>query len=365
MWQHRHIMLRTNLGVLNKNMDDKIEKINQKISRLLGKKANHKPNFNKNHDDEDLVGSRVYFFITVVCFMFLWLSTGIYYINERYYGIVVTNGSVQKVITGPKVGITLPLPLGNVQVIERESTDMKPLTVDGFNDTDYKNLTKDNITLALQGQYSFQIVDPLKIYNTLALEKAMIENTVRLNILSNLHSFIANQSYVNLHTANLTIIGNQLRKQVNKSLANYGIMVTKININKLSASGITDISSKQLNTYESYIYDGSDVARKLISEANQYERNQLAQTKASIDMYNILYAHYKKNPLGVAKQMYFDAINISLDEKQQDQYDLLFLSLSNLLNYANDEAVAGKIYPDNSNKRFLGREVLRERVFGR
>ncbi|MBY0379804.1 MAG: hypothetical protein K2P99_05330 [Burkholderiales bacterium] len=347
-------------------MDDKIEKINQKIARLLGKKVNDKPNFNNNHDDEEGIGGGVYFFITVICFISLWISTGVYYINDGYYGVVVTNGSVKQVITGPKIGITLPQPLANVQIIDSMVTEMKPLTIDGLNETNYKTLTQDNISLVLQGYYAFQIADPLKIYNTLVLDKLTIENTVRLNILSILHTFIANQSYANLHTANLTIISNQIRQQTNKNLANYGITITKININKITALDITKgLASGQVNTYQSHFYYATNVANKLISEAKQYQINQLAQTKASIETYNILYPQYKKNPLGVAKQMYFDTIAASLDNTQHDQYELLFLSLSNLLNYATNDKVAGEVYSDNSNRGFLEREVLRERIFGR
>ncbi|MFO0319502.1 MAG: hypothetical protein ACK5Z5_03755, partial [Neisseriaceae bacterium] len=60
-------------------MNDKIEKLNAKIARLLGKKDNKKPNLGGTND-EDTIGYGLYLVVTFVCVILLWLTTGLYYI---------------------------------------------------------------------------------------------------------------------------------------------------------------------------------------------------------------------------------------------------------------------------------------------
>ncbi|MFO0319816.1 MAG: SPFH domain-containing protein, partial [Neisseriaceae bacterium] len=284
-----------------------------------------------------------------------------YYIYDGYFGLIVDNGKLQEVVKGPKLGITLPAPFSNVIVVDGHTTNIKYLTVDGLNDINYRDLTRDNIEINAVAEFSYQILDPKKLYYKVDVEKNNIENIVRSTLSSDFHNYIINESYIILHNSNLTIISNQIKDNVNKKLASFGLSVTKFNINKLN-SVREGVDNQAISITESSVYI-STIATKLVEEANSYKLDQLAKTRANVNKYKILLEQYKKTPQRVVEQMYYDALREIESKPSNQEYKLLFMPLSELTKLANTRESV--IKADDTEVRNSNRGVIRERIPGR
>lgn len=344
-------------------MDDKIEKLNSKISKLLGKKGNNKPNLRGSNDD-DMISDAIYIIITLLCFLLLWLSTCIYYVNDKFFGLVLSNGKLQQVISGPKVGITYPVPFGSVEMVNASVSDMLDISADGSSDINYKALTLDAIAIGTSAQFSYQIVNPQKLYNKISLQQENIENTVKLDVAASFHNYISRESYASIRDANLTIVGNQIRDMVNKDLYSYGLLVVKININKLTIIDDSGLSKKTSGVLEQANLPQNGLEMQLINQAYLYQIDQLTFAESDIAIYNKLLYQYKQNPKLVVEQIYNDAISsvgvvkpVTISEK----YPLLFKSLADL-----NQMMAQSSFTVSGESNISDiRDIVRDRVWGR
>ena len=96
----------TKLGV-----DRLVESLNNKIAFLLGKR-NQQPNFNKK------TSNRNFFIIISTCCLLLWFGTGVYYIAENQFGVILNYGKVVAIKHGVDAGFTLPYPLSKLEILD-------------------------------------------------------------------------------------------------------------------------------------------------------------------------------------------------------------------------------------------------------
>lgn len=257
------------------SIDDKIDKLNAKIAKLLGKPTKNKPNFSdnnkSNNDTHDDISDTAYILITVICFLFLWFATGVYYINNGTYALISKNGKFVQQVNGAKFGVTYPYPFGSVDIISSEASEMIPIgSASGFG-ADYNSLTKDLLLIHTTAQFSYKITDPQKLYNHYVIDPDNVESLVSWSLQAGFHNYIASKTYLELHTSNLTLMGNNIKNITNQELASYGLELVKFNISKLQESTVKEviiapsaISYKNTNNIESGRIFSRDVIRNRV-----------------------------------------------------------------------------------------------------
>ena len=244
-------------------MDEKIDKINKKISKILGKKTNHKHNFH-NHDS-DTIGDWLYLVITFICIVFLWLSTGVYYLGEGYCGIITKYGEIQKIVSGPRAGFALPLPIGSILILDNIRSNGRKISLINDGEEMYQDISMDDVPFKIDGEYSALISNPEKLYNTVYLTRDNINNTIRLYIINELHKYTSHVTYSSLKATNLTLLSNQIKQNVNNKLSLFGLLVTKINlISILDNKPIINLTP-QINPIHNEVVD-RDVIRDRFAE---------------------------------------------------------------------------------------------------
>jgi membrane protease subunit HflK len=340
-------------------MDDKIDKLNRKIARLLGKKGNAKPLENNNsnnggngNNDGGVISNRTYAIVMLMCVLLLWLATGVYYVGENTYGLVMVDGQIKKVVTGPAVGVNMPIPLGGVVLVDGAATSMKGIGLSEMNGG-YVALSKDLVPLELVGQYSFKVVNSQLMYNNLEITPQNIENTVKFNLLAATHRVLAKQDYASLKMANLTILAKDIVDNANNQLIKDGLTLVKLNINRLHLAAYTETTSTLADDTSLDSQLTTKVADNLINEARSYRQDQLAKLQVTASNYNQLLKEYDNKPEAVAQQMYYDTLAYLASNSACTKYTYLFLNLSQL---------ATQINQINAS---TSRDVVRARTYGR
>jgi len=338
-------------------MDDKIDKLNRRISRLLGKKDSHLTglgnNPQHNKQDDEMMSNRAYLLVMIICVLVLWLATGIYYVSETNYAVIIVNGTVKRVVNGPAIGVTAPLPFASVVLIDNSTSSMKSIALSEM-DNDYMALSKDNIPLLLTAHYSYKVIDPQRVYDNLALTKNNIENTVKLNLLVAMQQTLAKDYYANLKTTNLTILAKDVLNQANYQLSQNGLNIVKVNINKLQPK-FASIQENVTSLKESNSSEANKIASNLLTEAHAYSQDQLAQAKIAVNNYSLLMHQYNHEPQAVVAQMYYDTLAYLASNQACKKYNYLPLSLSELYAKLNQN--------DENNRASVGRDVVRARTY--
>lgn len=342
-------------------MDEKVDKLNAKIAKILGKRNNKQKNHTQNpqkHDDNDLISDFTYIIVTLLCLLILWIATGVYYVNVGTTAIIYNRGSVSEVINGPKFGVTLPYPFSDVDVVDTTVSDMLNLA---NSDVNYSAITKDGLTINLFTQFSYQLTNPLKLYSSYLVNTDNIENIVRYETQYVLHNFISQTPYENLEKSNLTLMGNSIKNMVNSVLAPSGVEVVKVNISKLQLANTPNTSIEPaINNNETL--NPSMVAIKLIQQSKLYQADRIALTKNRIIKFNELFKLYQQNRQVTVDQMYKDTID-QIPVMKEDKYPLLSKSLAQLINLGRAN-ISSATQNDASQVRVLNRSVNRERDLG-
>jgi len=347
-------MNRGNIKPKPVTLDDRVERLNQKIARFLGKKDKLPP--------PKKTSNSMFMLIIVPLTLLLWAMTGFYYISDSQYGVILTDGKISRVVKGLKVGVVLPYPFGNIEIIDAGVSTLLNISSD-TNNPSYMGLTKDLQPVVVTGDFSYQVTDPKTLYQNYLQEQDTLDGITRWNVEEQLHSFIAQKTLNELSKANLTILADQLQENINQVLANYGIKLIKLNINSLQEYQRTPVETTITN--ESAIVVAippvSDIVPKLLEEANVYQENQIIDTEADINKFNQLLPQYQANPQAIVEQMYYELL-AAVPLPKTNQYPLLKMSLSDLIALERSQAIIPTTVPaDDIRGRHLDREVIRER----
>lgn len=331
--------------------DNTVDKINRKIARILGKKGNHKVK-------PQNTSSLVFWLLVILLSGLLWLVTGFYYLGEGQYGLVMTNGKIVHVVTGLKVGFTLPYPYGSIMAVDGKASNMLILGNAGPDKTSYLGLSNDGKWVALDVQFAYQIVNPVVYYNNYDAAQNNLDNLVRSKLQLVFRDYLAQKDYIAAKNANLTVIGNNVRDKASVMLSKYGITMVKLSINRLqtydeNSSTITDASVKTVQ-----------LAKQLLSQAQSYQDQTLIQAKNAVAEYERLLPLYQQSPKVVASQLYFNTLEQVRQKNSNgalEQYPLLNLSLPEL----KSRVAAIVSDPDQSNALNNQQQVLQFRQVDR
>ncbi|TXH59630.1 MAG: hypothetical protein E6Q89_02010 [Bacteroidia bacterium] len=225
------------------------DRVNRIIARMLGKRSNFKK-------PDNLDTSSLVFVLTIIFFAFLmWFSTGFYYLGENQFGILQRYGLVQVVVKGVRVGFTWPYPFGGIEIMD--SGVSKPLQLGrrGQDNSTYIALSKDQILVAILGQFTYQLVDPKSLFINYYQDQEDFDNLVRIVILAQLHQYIIQYNFNDLIEGNLTVIAEEIAKKSNALLHKYGITLVRLKIN-----GVSGYTFKDKNSANDQQIKGSDIA---------------------------------------------------------------------------------------------------------
>ena len=249
------------------SLDAIVERLNRRIAWLLGsKKNNYSERFGHASNLPPRETSKFMFWVMIITLsLFLWGVTGFYYLADSQYGIIFLTGRITKIIKGPRLGMTMPYPFGDIEVIDGRATNLLNLASDGDADNNYISLTRDVVMVGLNAQFAYMVVDPHAYYlNNLNEDNA--DEAVRLKLQAVLHNYLASVDYVKLSHANLTMTASLIRQQANYALSNLGISLTKLNVNKIYAIISNEPSVKDNTNASAIISSGRDFTRSVVRE---------------------------------------------------------------------------------------------------
>lgn len=215
--------------ILNKSrtnsVDKLVERFNQGLSRLLGKK-------DKNPTPPPQTNNITFFWIVVACCVFIWLCTGFYFINKNEYALIFINSKIVDVKHGVKVGFVLPYPFGDVVVINGAASDV--LTIGNSAANSFIVLDKNRSALAIKASFSYQVTNAKTLYlNYLQAEaqnRDNLDNEIMQQVQNKIRAFVASRDIAELRSGSYAALSSELAGILTISLNSYGITLNKFNI---------------------------------------------------------------------------------------------------------------------------------------
>ncbi len=329
------------------NFDEWVDRINRKLSRLLGKKNDNKLPRNKT-------SALTFSFIILTSVLVIWCATGFYYLQDNQYGVIVRMGKLSYVVKGIKVGLTLPYPFEQIVVFNGGANNTVKIGDVTADDAKFVVLSKELEPVTISARFTYQITNPEDLYTNYLQEDNDLGEVISWHLKSQIHEYISEKTIVDLKNSNSIVIANELRNLVNDDIESYGIKITKLNIESLYQVNVSPILETQK------VAHANPIATELIKEAKLYYQEQIEIAKNNVDTINQLIPAYEQNPDGVATELYYEALK-QIPVNKNNNYPLLDLSLSELLIKIN---VLESKSEDNSYTEDF-REVRRERNFER
>ncbi len=330
------------------NIDNLVNKINNKIAKILGKKGNSKNSFN-GQNNKVKIKNWIFTLTIIFLLIFLWAITGFYYLSDNQYGVVTRNGKIARVVKGIKFGFNAPYPIDQLYLINAAVSENIHIGKASFDDADYIILSKDLKPFEFTANFTYQIIEPRDLFLSILQNDNKIVEIVKWKMRVAIRQYIANKIEGELLDTNLIVTANEIRYKLNKDLLNYGIKINKLDIESLNKFKTNTLIKKN--------DEPIDIVNKLLLAANEYHQNQIALTKVNIDKFNKLLIQYQKNPQNIIEQMYYDML-LSIPSNMQDNYALLNLSLSEIFSLSNQDEQTEKV---RKNLRDLSRIVKRYR----
>ena len=318
---------------------DFTERLNQLIGRILGKKPNRpRPDL----DSESKTANLTFIVIVLFSLLGLWALSGFYYVPDTQSALVFQSGKYQKTLQGPNAGFTLPYPFGSVIAVDTGVSDRLFIGKTSAIDTGYLAITKDLVGVSVNAEFSYQVVDPSKLFMNYLQEDNDVDTLMIQLVEQKMHTFIATNAANDLLTGNLIVLSNQLRDTANEELANYGIKLVKLNLSELkrytvvanvatkSAVSTSEVATTDATNDHKATVESEALAMQLINEANDYQNEQLALAHANVAKFKQLLPQYKANPSVIAEQLYYQLL-ADVPVSRSKDYPLLQLSLPELL----------------------------------
>lgn len=356
-------------------IDVVVDRINKKIARLMGKKG--------KLPQQKKTSNTVFGIIVVVFSIVLWVSTGFYYLGENQSGLILQNGIVTKVVKGIKVGFTLPYPFGNMEVVNTAPSEQIDLNKVNSSNDDFNVLSQDLYPIQVAAKFSYQIANPKLAFQSVLQKQDNLDSFVAWQVQMALHDYFMHKLNSAIVKANLTLIANNVREQLNYTLAKSGITLLKLNIysihspqtsHELAVANVSESAlESQLQKFPEQVQISSEASaliQQLLDEAALYKQNLLLDTQVNINQFNQLLPQYNTNPNAIVEQMYYDTL-AAIPSSSANNYPLLNLPLSELLMQQskamlqnNDISAVAKASPAPTfRERDFSRSVDRRRNF--
>lgn len=343
------------------SQDSFVDKLNRFLARLMGKKAN-KPLPEHSHHPAGVPSNFKFIVIIIAMLVVLWGLTGIYFVPDASYGIVLNNGKISKVVKGMDTGVSLPFPFSDVITLDASSNSVK--FGKAAESAAYLVLTADNRQLDVSGEIDYHIQNPQKYYLNYYQETSDLDQRVnRLSKTIIQDYFLHHDANEILRNSN-TITGNEIRKTADAILNGYGLSIDKLSINSITRAA-SESSNARLaanvtttQTSVSAAVQSLTLAEQLLNQANSYATAMQTQNKQWSTDFNQLLPQYRNSPKIIAELMYYKML--SNVPQTPESYPLLQLTLPQLQSLGDAVITNGNFNMVNDkNPRLLNRNVNR------
>ena len=341
-------------GKINKDQQNDeltLDRLNNFLARLLGKR-NKSPQEIK-HPTSD--GKFVLIIIAMV--LFLWGLTGVYYIPEHNYGLILHNGKLDHIRTGFAIGIDFPYPFSDVVTLDNNTVNISIGKLDSTNT--YTVISSDGKELQLSAEISYHISDPRQYFIFHYQENSNSEQVVKWLVQTSIQNYMLGESSNEVLHASTIVIANDIRKLSSNSMNSYGLT-----IDKLAITGLSNKSLQQTVATEDISGKTGNLAAQIIDEANRYKINKTQETKTVVANFNQLLPQFLDNPQAISQLIYYKMLSsIPAPESAIPKYLLLNLSLEQLKAKIDGGGLKTVSDKEESDLRVLNRSVDRERIF--
>jgi len=329
-------------------VDNFVERLNKGFGKLLGKKDNSPP--------PKETSNATFSIIILGSCLLLWLCTGFYFLGENEYGLILINGKIVDVKHGIKVGLTLPYPLGNVEIID--AAPSKVLTI-GDNSTKSFIVLDENLQpVSISAKFSYQIDNPKILYQNHLQDQDAFDTEILWQVQSKIRDIMATRSISELGSTNFTVLSKEVLGLLGPTLASYGIIFNKFTI--VSIQGLNSGASVESKVAALPIQiEKQALSVQLQSQAALYNENEEARAISESKEFDQLLPAYRKNASQTITKMYNDTLNKIPASQADNKYDLLFLNLKEL-KQIELTGVDGRT-SSNDGGRIFTREVTRDR----
>lgn len=337
----------------NTTSKSRVDRLNELLARLMGKKSSSQ-NLQKKSPKPASNGK----FTIIVLFMlgFLWVLTGVYYIPQDTYGLIMDRGRITKLVNGITVGISKPYPFSNSVLIDASENNLSI----GKDDDKFMVASSDLRNLQFNLDVTYKIVDP-KIYYTKFYQEIYDSNErIKWIIMASFEQYVHSLTSTQTFDMSRVILANEAGMAAKKELATYGIEVAKINIKDLQELPIAPDVDESAVTENNQ----SKITQTIVSEAQNYAYNKQHSAESLTTEFKSLLPQYKTNPQIVQELLYYKML--SAIPVPQKEYKLLNLTESQFYDVANSGSLtdeSGQSSSNNIRERRFSRVVDRERSF--
>lgn len=327
-----------------------VERMNQAIGRLLGKKAKY-----VHLSQPKIPSNNRFLLILLFMLILLWLVTGIYYVPEGSYGLILIDGKISRVVKGIQVGFARPYPFLDVVNFDAGVSNFSI----GKADQIYAINSKDRQHLAVISEIGYYISNPQLYYTKFYQENADLDLAVANIIKVQLQSYFIQESSTQLLQASNIVMANEIRDQSQIVLNQYGLALDKLTL--ISVRNILPTNSL-LNVSESVA--APNLALQIIQMAQNYQIHTAQLTESVVVQFKQLLPQYQANPTAITQLMYYKMLNSIPLESAVGDFTLLNLAESQFLALASISSPnvgerSGSVMPE---KRVLDRTVDRQRI---
>lgn len=340
-----------NRGNTNKDPEsspNKLDRLNQALARLMGKK-------DSSLKDNSVPSNNKFLLIVLAMLLGMWFLTGIYYVPEGNYGLILESGKVSRVTTGVRVGITLPYPLADVVTLD--ATPNK-VSFGGSESMDqaYTIATNDQEQLNMAVKFSYLISDPQKYYISYYQENSNLDLKISWLLKTILQDYFVHYQSQQILQNSTIVMSNEIRQISASILAGYGLQIDKLEISKISKV------NKNINTRITDKSYEQSLTESIVNEAILYKNNKAQETRDLTDQFNQLLPQYIANPKVIKELMYYKMLS-NIPAESAPSYSLLSLTLGQFLDLVNNRRLNGVAEEESRGLRLVDRSIDRERIF--
>ncbi len=341
-----------------KNNQSKLDKANEFIARLLGKKSQ---NSKINEQQQPAKNSAKRNDLTFICVFFgvaalIWSLTGVCYVPEDSYGVITQNGKVKKVLNEKTFILTYPYPINDFNTFNLEGNKIDFGTNESSQS--FSTITQDSMLVKTSIVFNIDITNPKQFYlNFYQIDKNSL-NRVKLISASTISQYFNHHTYHELQEQNKIVSANELASNLNSAFINYGITVSKLNLADIDLINSQESESVQFNKINLLQPTNS----LIVQQAYQYKQFRESQLNDMLNDYYGLLKQYNTNPQLVTELLYYRAL--ANNNKQlfiESDFTLLDLTESA---YLSNQIHKQPSVDDNTVRglRNVNRDVVRERT---
>lgn len=325
----------------------RLDRLNDFFGRLLGKKSTLKPQL-----PQEIPSNNRFILMLLTMVGALWLLTGIYYVPEQSYGIILLDGKVNKVVSGVAVGLSAPYPFSD-EINLTAGTNYFSM---GKAADKYYISSRDQHSLAYVLEVGYKINDPRRYYLADYQENANLDQQVAGIVAAQLQAYASLYSSQQLLHDSSIVIANEVRRLSQVELTPYGLALDKLNLISLQ-NKTADANAKGNNE----LSEQKPLPVQLLNQAYAYQADLEKSSVMLREQFMQLLPQYRANPSLVAEMLYYKLLSTLPAPQQSESFPLLKLSHEQFL----AQAQSGQKLPTSSaaNGRQFNRSVDRQRIF--